>query len=64
MCGPMAVVKLPEGVVPPSANLSPPYSDPAAHAVMNILHFQYKIEVRWRDYELLSQFTCLYKQPN
>ncbi|XP_064403599.1 uncharacterized protein LOC135349057 [Halichondria panicea] len=45
MCGPMAVVKLPEGVVPHSANLSPPYSDPAAHAVMNILHFQYKIEV-------------------
>ncbi len=47
MCGPMAVVKLPEGVVPHSANLSPPYSDPAAHAVMNILHFQYKIEVKY-----------------
>ena len=48
MCATMAVVKLPDGVVPASANLSPPYDDLAAHVVMNILHFQYKIEVSGR----------------
>ena len=46
MFGPMVVVKLPDGVVPPAANFKPPYGDPAAHTVMNILHFDFKIEVR------------------
>lgn len=45
MLGSMAVVKLPDGAVPPSPNLGPPYQEPAAHAVMNILHYKYKIEV-------------------
>ena len=45
MFGPMVVVKLPDGVVPPAANLKPPYSDSAAYAVMNILHYEFKIEV-------------------
>lgn len=57
MCSTMAVVKLPEGVVPSSTNMSPPYNDAAAHVVMNILHFQYKIEVSGRIATVCTYMT-------
>ena len=38
-------VKLPEGVLPRSVNFKPPYDDRAAHVVMNMLHYEFKVEV-------------------
>ena len=38
-------VKLPDGVLPPLTNLKSPYDDRAAHVVMNVLHYEFKIEV-------------------
>jgi len=43
MFGPMMVIKLPEGVA--GNGFKPPYDDTACHAIMNILHYDYKIEV-------------------
>lgn len=45
MFGPMVAVKLPEGVLTPSTGLKPPYDIRAAHAVKNVLHYEFKIEV-------------------